>query len=121
MIKLHGLSVSNYSSMVKFALLEKKIDYEWVETNPFSLSKDEKILEKTTLGAVPYLEHDGKFLSETFAIFEFLEKKFPHNRLISEDPIEASRTVEVMKILELYIEHQARPFYPFVFLVRKTL
>ncbi len=115
MLKVHALTVSNYSSMLKFALLEKKIDYEWIETPPFSISKDESIFDKTTLGAVPFIEYEGNYISEIFAIFEFLEKKYPEVKLMSSDPLESARTIEIMNICQLYIELQARNFYPHVF------
>ncbi len=115
MIKIYGLSVSNHSAMVKFALIEKKIEYEWIETLPYSMSKDESILEKSTLGAVPILEHEGVFISETMAILGFLERKFPDIKLASLDPLEYAKSLEIMKICQLYIELQARNFYPFVF------
>ena len=65
MIKVHGLSLSNHSSMIKFALKEKNIDYEWIETLPYSMSKDTSILEKSAIGALPIIEYKGEFISET--------------------------------------------------------
>ena len=77
MIKIYGLKVSNFSSMVRFALMEKNIEFEWIETFPFSMSGDKTILDKSTNGAVPILEYDGQFISETLAIMSFLRKKIP--------------------------------------------
>ena len=45
----------------------------------------------------------------------FLEKKFPDIKLISDDPLEYTKTIEIIKILENYIENSARNFYPFVY------
>ena len=115
MIKIYGLKVSNFSSMVRFALMEKKIDFEWIETFPFSMSGDKSILDKSTNGAVPVLEYEGQFISETLAIMAFLESKFPDIKLISSDPLENAKTIEIIKILENYIETPARNFYPFVY------
>ena len=115
MLKVYGLTVSNHSAMVKFALIEKKIDYEWIETLPFSMSKDESILDKSTLGAVPIIEFKGEYISETFAILAFLEKQFPDIKLMSETPLEYAKTIEIIKICQLYIELQARNFYPYVY------
>ena len=115
MIKLYGLKISNHSAMVRFALMEKKINYEWKETFPYSMSGDKTILDRSTQGAVPILECDGKFYSETQAIMSFIEKKFPDNSLISSDPSQYARTIEIIKIFELYVEYQARHFYPSVF------
>ena len=115
MVKIYGLKVSNFSSMVRFALMEKKIEFEWIETFPFSMSGDKAILDKSTNGAVPILEYDGHFISETLAIMAFLEKKFPDIKLLSDDPLEYGKTIEIIKILENYIETSARNFYPFVY------
>jgi len=115
MIKIYGLKVSNFSSMVRFSLMEKNIDFEWIETYPYSMSGDKSILEKSTNGAVPVLEHDGQFISETLAIMTFLENKFPKIKLISNDPLENAKTIEIIKILENYVETPARNFYPFVY------
>ena len=115
MIKIYGLKFSNHSAMIRFALMEKNIEHEWVETLPFSMSGDKTILDRSAQGAVPILECDGKFYSETQAIMSFLEKKFPDKSLISNDPSYYARTVEIIKIFELYVEYQARIFYPSVF------
>ena len=45
----------------------------------------------------------------------FIEKIFPDISLISSDPSECARTIEIIEILELYVEYQARHFYPSVF------
>ena len=98
MVKVHGLSLSNHSAMVKFALKEKKIDFEWIETLPYSMSKDETILEKSAIGALPIVEYEGEFISETLAIFAFLDQKFPDTKLFSTDPLENAKTVEIINI-----------------------
>ena len=97
MIKVYGLSLSNHSSMIKFALKEKNIDYEWIETLPYSMSKDTSILEKSAIGALPIIEYKGEYISETLAIFSFLEKTFPDVKLFSEDPLEFAKTIEIIK------------------------
>ena len=115
MIKIYGLKFSNHSAMIRFALMEKNIEHEWIETFPFSMSGDKTILDRSAQGAVPILEYDGKFYSETLAIMSFIEKKFPDISLISGDPSVYARTIEIIKIFELYVEYQARNFYPSVF------
>ncbi|OUU63718.1 MAG: hypothetical protein CBC22_00265 [Alphaproteobacteria bacterium TMED62] len=115
MLKVYGLSLSNHSSMIKFALKEKKIDYEWIETLPYSMSNDKSILEKSAIGALPIIEYQGEYISETLAIFSFLDKAFPNIKLFSEDPLEFAKTIEIINICQFYIELQARNFYPFIF------
>ena len=115
MIKIHGLKISNYSCIVRFALLEKGIDHEWIDTFPYTTSGDKAVLEKSTFGAVPILEYENQFISETFAILSFLEKKFPEKKMISDDALEHAKTIEFIKIFELYVDAQARNFYNYVF------
>ena len=56
MIKIYGLKVSNFSSMVRFSLMEKNIDFEWIETYPYSMSGDKSILEKDQKNEARYTE-----------------------------------------------------------------
>ena len=49
MIRIHGLKISNYSCIVRFALLEKGLDHEWVDTFPYTTSGDKAVLENLHL------------------------------------------------------------------------
>ena len=73
-IKLYGVSISNYFSTAKVALLEKNIDFEEIAKFP---GDDPEVLALSPMGKVPYLEVDGKALSETNVIFDYLEDKYP--------------------------------------------
>ena len=112
MIKLHGFPVSNYYNMVKFALLEKGIDFEEVEAMP---SQEAEFKAKSPMGKVPCIETDEGFLSETSAIFDYLDGIQPSPRLIPSDPMAGARVREMMKVIELYIELQSRRHFPEVF------
>ena len=69
-LKLHGFTVSNYFNMVKMALIEKGIDFEFVDVRP---NQEGNFLAKSPMGKVPCLETDDGFISETNVIFEYLE------------------------------------------------
>ena len=73
MIRVYGLKISNHSTIVRFALMEKKFNYEWEETFLYSISGDKTILDRSIQGVVPILECDGKFNSKTQAIMSFIE------------------------------------------------
>ncbi|MGR8947427.1 MAG: glutathione S-transferase N-terminal domain-containing protein, partial [Gammaproteobacteria bacterium] len=62
MIKLYGFPVSNYYNMVKFAMLEKGVDFEEVSVMP---SQEAEYLAKSPMGKVPCIETSDGFISES--------------------------------------------------------
>lgn len=77
MIKLYGSNISNYVNKVKLGLLEKGLEYEQIRVSP---SQDEEFLKISPMGKIPVLELDGKFISESGAILEFLDTIFPKHQ-----------------------------------------
>jgi glutathione S-transferase len=112
MLKLYGFTASNYFNMVKMALLEKGIDFEFVESMP---SQEEDFLAKSPMGKAPYIETDEGFLSETSVIFEYLEERGDGPSLMPSEPFERAKVRELMKEIELYIELPARTCFPQAF------
>ncbi len=114
MIKLYGFPVSNYFNMVKAALLEKEIPFETVLVRP---SQDDEYRTKSPMGKVPCLEtSDGRFLSETQTLLEYLEELHPEPALLPADLYERAKVRELMHALELYIELPARTCYGAAFM-----
>ena len=74
MIKLYGLKMSNYYSLTKALLIEKGIDFEEIKAPP---SQDEEYLTRSPMGKMPSIEVDGRYMSESIAIFTYLEKLQP--------------------------------------------
>lgn len=105
MIKLYGFTISNYFNMVKMALIEKGIDYEFSDVRP---SQEEALLSKSPMGKVPYIETDDGFISETSVIFDYLEDLGQGPKLLPDDPYARAKTRELIKEIELYIELPAR-------------
>lgn len=105
MLKLHGFVVSNYFNMVKMALIEKGIDFEFVENMP---SQEEGFLAKSPMGKAPCIETDEGFLSETNVILEYLEESGDGLSLMPSEPFARAKVRELMKEIELYIELPAR-------------
>lgn len=108
MLKLHGFTLSNYFNMVKMALLEKQIEFEFVEIKP---SQESSFLDKSPMGKVPVLETPDGFISETSVIFEYLEDLGQGEPLLPKDPYRRAKVRELTKEAELYIELAARPCY----------
>lgn len=104
-MKLYGFTMSNYFNMVKMAMLEKGIEFEFVNTMP---SQEADYLAKSSMGKVPCLETDRGFLSETSVILDYLEDTQGGVALYPTDPWERAKVKELMKSIELYIELPAR-------------
>ena len=71
MIKLYGLRMSNYYSLTKALLLEKGLEFEEVKAPP---AQDEDYLKRSPMGKMPSIEVDGQFMSESLAIFQYIEQ-----------------------------------------------
>ncbi|KAK1260634.1 hypothetical protein QJS04_geneDACA019496 [Acorus gramineus] len=90
-VKLHGLWASFFSQRIQLALNMKGVSYEWVEED-FE-KKSEKLLQYNPIyKKLPILVHDGKPLSESLIILEYIEETWKNPPLLlPEDPYERSR------------------------------
>ncbi len=105
MIKLYGITPSNYYSCVKTALIEKDLPFEEVLQPP---GQEAELLQCSPLGKVPYIETENGYLSETNVIYDFLEELKPEPDLYPDDLFEKARTRELTRIVELYLDTPAR-------------
>lgn len=104
-IKLYGVSISNYFSTAKTAFIEKNVDFEEVAKFP---GDDPEVLALSPMGKVPYIEVDGRALSETNVIFDYLEDTCPEPALYPADPWARAKAKELIRTTELYIDFPAR-------------
>ena len=104
-IKLYGTSISNYFSTAKAALIEKNIAFEEVAKFP---GDDPEVLALSPMGKVPYIEVDGRPLSETNVIFDYLEDVYPEPALYPSAAWERAKAKEIIRTIELYIDFPAR-------------
>lgn len=109
MIKLYGLRMSNYYSLVKALLIEKGLDFEEVKAPP--LQNDEN-LARSPMGKMPSIEVDGQFLSESLAICHYLEAIQPTPAMIPADPFAAAKVMELVMHMKLDVELVARRCLP---------
>ena len=100
MIKLYGFTISNYFNMVKMALLEKGIEFEFIDTRP---SQDESFLKLSPMGKVPCIETDNGYISEASVILEYLEDLGAGPSLMPSNPFERAKIRELIKEMELYL------------------
>ena len=108
-LKLCGFSLSNYYCKLKLQLLEKGVPFEeelvWVgNTHP-------KLMGRSPMGKVPFIETEQGALSESFAIADFIEHRWPEHPLLPSDPFAAAKVREIILYLELHIELVARELY----------
>ncbi len=108
MIKLCGFAVSNYYNKVKLALLEKGVEFDeelvWADRSP-------ALLARSPLGKIPFMEVDGKSLSESQPMMEYIESHSPQKPLMPSDPFAAAKVRELITYLELHLELVAREIY----------
>ena len=112
MIKLYGISLSNYFSTAKAAFVEKNVPFEEVSIMP---SQEPEVLALSPMGKVPYIEVDGTPLSETNVIFDYLEDIQPQPALYPSDPWAKAKTKEIIRFVELYLDAPARRHLPSVY------
>jgi glutathione S-transferase len=108
-LKLCGFSVSNYYSKLKLQLLEKNVPFEeelvWVgNTHP-------RLMERSPMGKVPFIETPDGCISESMACAEYIEQKYPQHALLPADPFQAGKVRELIVYLELHLELVARELY----------
>ncbi|MEP2782289.1 MAG: glutathione S-transferase family protein [Pseudoruegeria sp.] len=86
MNRLYHVPLSPYCRKVRLSLAEKKIEVELVEERYWE--QDSDFLRRNPAGKVPVLKLDGKILSESAAICEYLEEAYPDPSLMPSTPEE---------------------------------
>ncbi len=109
MLKLHGMPMSNYYSIVKMVLLEKGVAFEEVNQMP---GRDEAWLEKSPMGKVPSLETPDGPIAETMAIIDYLEESHPETTVLPGSVYERARARQIAHHAIYYIDLAARPALP---------
>lgn len=114
MFKLYGFRHSSYYSIVKLALLEKRLSFEEISlvlNESGRLDFEPSYLRKSPMGKVPCLECPHGFLSETSVILDYLDEAAGGPSFYPSDPFGRAKVRELIKQLELYVELPARRLY----------
>ena len=84
MARLYHVPLSPFCRKVRLSLAEKKIEVELVEERYWE--KDPDFLRRNPAAKVPVVRLDGKMMSESAAICEYLEESRPEPSLMPSDP-----------------------------------
>ena len=120
-MKLYSFPIAPNPTRVRLYLAEKAeagspIPIETVTVNLGSGEQNSAAHRaRNPLGALPVLElDDGRFLTESLAIIEYLEERHPEPPLLGCDPFERARVRELERIAEL------RVLWPVAYIVHAT-
>ena len=84
MNRLFHVPLSPFCRKVRLSLAEKKVEVELVEERYWE--RNPEFLRRNPAGKVPILKINGRLLTESAAICEYLEEKFPDPALLPRDP-----------------------------------
>jgi glutathione S-transferase len=112
MMTLHGFAASNYYNAVKHVLLYKEIPFQ----EELIYSGGDEWLAISPVGKVPAITTaDGRHLSESAVICDYLEEAYPDKPLYPEDPVARAAVRQIMKVAELYLELPSRRLIAYAF------
>ena len=94
MNRLFHFPLSPFCRKVRLSLAEKKIEVELVEERYWE--KTSEFLRRNPAGKVPILRLDGKTLTESAAICEYVEERYPNPALM---PTDAEGRYEVRRLV----------------------
>jgi glutathione S-transferase len=112
-LRLLGYPVSNYVNIVRAALIEKGLPFEFVVTRS---SQDAAFRRMSPLGKIPVLDTGEGHLSETVAILDYLDDAYPDVPLRHPDAFSRARARQIVNIVQLYVEAQVRQLFPGAFM-----
>lgn len=84
MHRLFHTPLSPFCRKVRLTLGEKRLDFDMVEERYWEAGPE--LLRRNPAGKVPILRYDGRMLSESQAICEFLDEVHPEPPLMPRDP-----------------------------------
>ena len=112
-IAIHGSPVSKYFNIVRAALCEERLPFEFISQRA---SQEEAFLAINQMGKIPILRIDGQHFAETVALLELLDDCFTTILLRPTEPHLAARMRQVINIVQVYIEVPIRSLFRGIFI-----
>lgn len=97
MARLYHVPLSPFCRKVRLSMAEKKIEVELVEERYWEADPD--FLRRNPAGKIPVIRLDGKMMSESAAICEYLEETRPNPPLM---PSDADGRYEVRRLVSWF-------------------
>lgn len=89
-LRLHNFFRNSAGHRVRIALALKGLDYDYISVDigpQGGAQKSQAYLKLNPQGLIPTLEHDGRIITQSLAIIEYLEEIFPAPPLMPDDPV----------------------------------
>ncbi|NND60351.1 MAG: maleylacetoacetate isomerase [Gammaproteobacteria bacterium] len=100
MLRLYDYWRSSAAYRVRIALNLKELNYDSVAIDlARGEHADASHARRNPQGLVPVLEHDGRHLTQSLAIIEYLEEMFPPRRLLPADPVDVARVRAMAQLI----------------------
>ena len=109
---LYATALSSYSAKVRIVLIAKGIGYE--EREPPDGYRSLAYRALVPMGTLPALEDDGFVLSESEAINEYIEERFPAPPVLPATPAARGRVRFLSRFHDLYLEPPVRALFAHV-------
>jgi len=111
-VKLFKLVGSPFSTRVEIALKLKGVEYKFEEEKVGNLS-DTVIKYNPVYKKVPVLVHNGKPISESLVILEYIDETWKQNPILPSDPYKRA----LARFWSKFIDDKVISFQSFLFIV----
>jgi maleylpyruvate isomerase len=106
-MKLYGYFRSSSSYRVRIALALKGLSYEYAAVHLLKDGGEQHLpafLQKNPMAQVPVLEVDGLHLSQSVAILEYIEERYPDPPLLPKDLVARARVRAAVEVVNSGIQ-----------------
>ncbi len=108
----YASAVSSYSAKVRIALEYKGLSYQ--ETPPPNGYKSQAYRQLVPTGRIPALMTEGKIISESEVILEYLEEKYPSPHMLPSHLMARAQVRFYARFHDLYFEPLVRQLFPHI-------